>query len=108
MSTRVKIKKNDQVKVLVGRDANLEAKVLRVFPAKGTAIVERVNLIKKHTRPNPQKQVQGGVLERETPIALTKLMVVCPECRKPSRLGSKRLEDGRAVRVCKKCDATLN
>jgi len=108
MSTRVKIKKNDQVKVLVGRDSTLQAKVLRVFPAKGTAIVERVNLIKKHTRPNPQKQIQGGVLEREAPIALTKLMVVCPECRKPTRLGRKRLEDGRGVRVCKKCNATFN
>jgi large subunit ribosomal protein L24 len=108
MSTRVKIKKNDQVKVLVGRDSDAQARVLRVFPAKGTAIVERVNLIKKHTRPNPQKQVQGGVLEREAPIALTKLMVVCPECRKPTRLGRKRLEDGRGVRVCKKCNATFN
>lgn len=79
MATTVKIKKNDQVKVLAGRDAEAVAKVLRVHPADGTAIVERVNLIKKHTRPNPQKQVQGGVLEREAPIALSKLMVVCPE-----------------------------
>lgn len=108
MATTVKIKKNDQVKVLAGRDADVVAKVLRVQPAKGTAIVERVNLIKKHTRPNPQKQVQGGVLEREAPIALSKLMVICPECGKPSRLGRKRLEDGRGVRVCKKCNATFN
>ena len=108
MSTRVKIKKNDQVKVLVGRDAEATAKVLRVQPGKGTAVVERVNLVKKHTRPNPQRQIQGGVLEREAPIALSKLMVICPECGKPSRLGRKRLEDGRGVRVCKKCNATFN
>ena len=72
---KVKVKKNDQVLVLSGKDAGVRSKVLRVFPAKGTAIVERVNLVKKHTRPNPQRQVQGGVLEREAPIGLPKLMV---------------------------------
>ena len=105
---KVHVKKNDQVKVLVGRDAGLTAKVLRVFPGDRTAIVERINLIKKHTRPNPQRQVQGGVLEREAPIPLSKLMVICPECGKPSRIGRKRLEDGRGVRVCKTCNATFN
>ena len=105
---KVKVKKNDQVLVLSGKDAGVRSKVLRVFPAKGTAIVERVNLVKKHTRPNPQRQVQGGVLEREAPIGPPKLMVICPECNAPSRLGRKRLEDGRGVRICKKCGATLN
>jgi len=104
---KLKISKNDQVVVLSGRDRGARGKVLRVHPAQGTAIVERINLVKKHTRPNPQKQVQGGVLEREAPIRLSKLQVVCPECGKPSRLGRRRLEDGRGVRVCKKCDATL-
>ena len=105
---KVKIKKNDQVEVLAGRDRGARGKVLRVQPAQGTAIVERINLIKKHTRPNPQRQVQGGVLEREAPIRLSKLMVICPECGKPSRLGRRRLEDGRGVRVCKQCNATLS
>ncbi len=105
---KVKIKKNDQVKVLSGRDRGATGKVLRVHPAQRTAIVERINLVKKHTRPNPQRQVQGGVLESEAPIRLSKLMVICPECGKPTRSGRKRLEDGKGVRVCKKCDATLN
>lgn len=105
---KVKVKKNDQVVVLAGRDRGARGKVLRVHPVDRTAIVERINLVKKHTRPNPQKQVQGGVLEREAPIPLSKLQVVCPECGKPSRLGRRRLEDGRGVRVCKKCDATLS
>ncbi len=105
---KVKVKKNDQVVVLSGRDRGAKGKVLRVQPGSRTAIVERINLVKKHTRPNPQKQIQGGVLEREAPIRLSKLMVICPECGKPSRLGRKRLEDGRGVRVCKKCDATLS
>ncbi len=105
--SKVKIKKNDQVVVLSGRDQGAKGKVLRVHPAQGTAIVERINLVKKHTRPNPQRQIQGGVLEREAPIKLDKLKVVCPECSQPTRLGRKRLEDGRGVRVCKKCNATL-
>ncbi len=105
---KVKVKKNDQVVVLTGRDRGAKGKVLRVHPGAATAIVERINLVKKHTRPNPQRQIQGGVLEREAPIRLSKLMVICPECGKPTRLGRKRLEDGRGVRVCKKCDATLS
>lgn len=108
MTTKLKIKKNDQVVVLNGRDRGATGKVLRVYPNNGTAIVERINLVKKHTRPNPQRQVQGGVLEREAPIQVSRLMVICPECGKKSRLGRKRLSDGRGVRVCKSCNATLN
>ena len=107
MATKLKIKKNDQVVVLSGRDRGAQAKVLRVNAKQGTAIVERVNLVKKHTRPNPQRQVQGGVLEREAPIPVAKLQVICPDCGKKTRLGRKRLDDGRGVRVCKKCGATL-
>ncbi len=106
--SKVKIKKNDQVEILSGRDRGARGKVLRVHPGPGTAIVERINLVKKHTRPNPQKQVQGGVLEREAPIRLSKLKVICPECAQPTRLGRKRLDDGKGVRVCKKCGATLS
>ena len=105
---KVKVKKNDQVVVLSGRDRGARGKVLRVQPGQDTAIVERINLVKKHTRPNPQRQIQGGVLEREAPIRLSKLMVICPECGKPTRLGRRRLEDGRGVRVCKQCGATFN
>ena len=105
---KVRVKKNDEVVVVTGRDRGVKGKVLRVFPATSTAIVERVNLIKRHTRPNPSKQIQGGILEREAPIPLTKLKVVCGECGKPTRLGRKRLEDGSGVRVCKQCGATFN
>ncbi|HEX9733262.1 MAG TPA: 50S ribosomal protein L24 [Thermoanaerobaculia bacterium] len=103
---KLKIKKNDQVVVIAGRDKNARGKVLRVIPATGKAIVERVNLVKKHTKPNPQKQIQGGILEREAPIRLSNLKVICPECGEPARMGWKRLEDGRGVRVCKQCGAT--
>ena len=106
--SKVRVKKNDEVLVISGRDRGVKGKVLKVFPADNTAIVERVNMIKRHTRPNPSKQIQGGILEREAPIPLTKLKVVCSECGKPTRLGRKRLEDGSGVRVCKQCGATFN
>jgi large subunit ribosomal protein L24 len=106
--TKVKIKKNDQVLVIGGKDRGAKGKVLRVYPTDGTAIVERINMIKRHTRPNPSKQVQGGVLEREAPIRLSNLMVVCPDCDRPVRLGRRRLDDGSGARVCKHCGATLS
>ncbi len=103
MTPKPRIKKNDQVQVIAGRDRGAQAKVLRVLPRDGKAIVEGINMIKKHTRPNPQQQVQGGILKREAPIKLSKLMVVCPACSKPTRVGRRRQADGTSVRVCKKC-----
>jgi large subunit ribosomal protein L24 len=105
---KLKIKKNDQVLVKSGKDRGARGRVLKVLASEGKAIVERVNMIKRHTRPNPGKGVQGGILEREAPVQVSNLMVVCPECGKPSRLGRKRLEDGRGVRVCKNCGGTFS
>ncbi len=107
MKKKVKIKKNDQVLVIGGRNRGVRAKVLRVMPNEGKAIVERVNLVKKHTRPNPQRQIQGGIVEREAPIQLSNLMVICPETSKPTRVGLRRLEDGKLVRVAKVSGAEL-
>jgi len=103
--TKLKVKKGDQVLVIAGKDKDVRGKVLRVFPSEGKVIVERVNLVKKHTKPNPQRQIQGGILEREVPIQVSNLKVVCSECGKPARMGFQRLEDGRSVRVCKLCKA---
>ena len=105
---KVKIKKNDEIVVTKGRDRGSKGRVLRVIPGSRSAIVERINMIKRHTRPNPSKQIQGGILEREGPIRLSNVMLVCPECGKPTRVGRRRLEDGSGVRVCKLCDATFN
>ncbi|MDH3254520.1 MAG: 50S ribosomal protein L24 [Acidobacteriota bacterium] len=105
---KVKIKKNDEVLVTQGRDRGARGKVMKVFPAEGTAIVERINLIKRHTRANPSQSVQGGILEREAPIRLSNLKLVCPECGKPTRAGRTRLENGAGVRSCKICGATFN
>ena len=104
---KTKIKKNDQVLVTAGKDRGARGKVLRVLPQKDRAIVERVNLMKRHTRPNPQRGIQGGILETEAPIHVSNLMLICPECGKPSRLGRTRLEDGGPARVCKACGATF-
>ncbi len=108
MAIKVHVKKNDRVKVTAGRDRGVEGKVLRVLPAQRRAVVERVNMMKKHTRANPTRNVQGGILDREAPIHLANLRVICPECGKPARLGRRRLEDGTGVRVCKLCGATFN
>jgi large subunit ribosomal protein L24 len=100
------VKKNDTVLILTGKDRGKQGKVLRVNATKGTAIVERANMMKKHTKPNPQKNVSGGVLEREAPIKLSNLQVVCPSCDKPTRTGSHRTDEGSA-RYCRKCNTEM-
>lgn len=102
------IKKNDEVFVLSGRDRGKRGKVLRVFPARKRAVVENINVIKKHTRPNPQQNIKGGIVEREAPIHLSNLAVVCVECDRPVRVGVSELSDGKKVRVCKQCGGTLD
>ena len=104
---RLHVKKGDTVVVLSGKDRGKQGRVLRVNATKGTAIVERVNFTKKHTKPNPGKNVKGGILERESPIHVAKLQVVCPSCNEPARLGSHRNAEGVAVRYCRKCKADL-
>jgi large subunit ribosomal protein L24 len=106
--SKVNVRKNDQVYVAAGKDRGARGKVLRVLTREGKAIVERVNMIKRHTKANPNRGIQGGILEREAPVELSKLRVVCPECGKPSRLGRLRLDDGRGVRVCKSCGANFS
>ncbi|MEO7972864.1 MAG: 50S ribosomal protein L24 [Thermoanaerobaculia bacterium] len=105
---KTKIKKNDQVLVIAGKDRGSKGKVLRVFPARELAVVERVNMVKRHTRQNAQKGIQGGVLEKEAPIRLSNLMLIDPNSGKPTRVGRLRQADGTGVRVAKKSGATLN
>ena len=101
------LRKGDTVVVLSGKDAGKQGRVLRVNATRGTAIVERVNFTKKHTRPNPGKNVKGGILERESPINVAKLQVICPSCNEAARLGSHRDEEGNTVRFCRKCKANI-
>ena len=105
---RVSVKKNDQVRVITGRDRGKLGKVLRVHPREGNAIVEGINFVKKHTKANPAKGVQAGITQQERPINLSKLMVVCPECTKPTRVRHHLLDDGSHQRVCAKCGGALD
>jgi len=105
---RVHIKKNDQVYVLTGKDRGKTGKVLKVYPAKSRAIVEGLNFIQKHTRPNPQRNVKGGILPKEASIHLSNLMVLCKRCNKRARVGFTVLQGGRKARVCKKCNEFMD
>ena len=105
---KTKIKRNDTVLVIAGKDRGAKGRVLRVLPAKSMAIVERVNLVKRHTRQNPQKGIQGGILEKEAPIRLSNLMVIDPQSGQPTRVGRTRHADGTSSRVAKKSGATLS
>ena len=102
------IKKNDNVVVIAGRDRGKRGRVLRVVPVKGRVIVEGVNFIKRHTRPNPQKNVKGGIVEREAALSVSNVQLVCPECSAPTRVGRQQLGDGRRVRVCRKCKGVVD
>ena len=107
MSTKLNVKKNDQVLVTTGKDRGARGRVLRVLANDGKAIVERVNMIKRHTRPNPNKGVQGGILEREAPIQLSNLMLVCPQCSEPTRARAER-QGSKNVRACRKCSTQID
>ncbi len=102
------IKKDDEVKVLSGKARGQQGKVLRVFPDKGSAVVENLNFVKRHTRPNPQRNIKGGLVEREAPIHLSNLQVICRDCQSPTRVSFETLADGRKVRVCKKCGGSID
>ena len=100
------VKKNDTVKVLSGKDKGKTGKVLKVYPTTSRAIVQGVNFTKKHARKTRQDE-QGGIIQREAPINLAKLTVVCKGCNSPTRIGRDILKDGSKVRFCKKCNEVL-
>ena len=102
------IKKNDMVKVIAGRDAGKSGKVLQIDAAKRRVTVEHVQMIKRHTRPNPQKNIKGGIVEREAPLAASNVQLVCPECSAPTRVGRRLLDGGRRVRFCRKCKGVVD
>ncbi len=101
------IRKNDEVYVLRGKDRGKTGRVLIVIPQKQRIVVEGVQMIKRHTRPNPQKNIKGGIVEKEAPIHVSNVAVVCKNCSERTRIGIIVLEDGRRERTCKKCGNTL-
>jgi large subunit ribosomal protein L24 len=103
---RVDIRRNDNVKVMAGKDCGKEGRVLRVFPDEGRVLVEHIMTIKKHVRPNPQQRIQGGIAEQEAKISIANVALVCGTCG-PVRIGHEVRGD-KKVRVCKKCGTTLD
>ena len=101
------IRKNDQVMVRAGKDRGKKGRVLSVLPEKNRVIVEGVNLIKRHTRPNPQKNIKGGIVEREASLHASNVQLVCPECGKMTRIGHK-VQGDRKVRICRKCEGVVD
>jgi large subunit ribosomal protein L24 len=105
--TKLHVKKDDLVMIVAGKDKGKSGKVLRVLPEKERVVVENLNLIKRHTRPS-QTNNEGGIIEKEAPIAISNVQLLCPGCSKPARTGIKILEDGNKARFCKKCNEIVN
>ncbi len=101
------IKKNDKVIVLSGKEQGKIGNVLKVDAEKGRAFVEKINMVKRHSRPSAQN-AQGGIIEKEAPLHISNLMIICSKCAEPTRTGKRILDDGSKVRVCKKCGEILD
>jgi large subunit ribosomal protein L24 len=104
---KTKLRKNDMVVVISGKDRGRQGRILRVLPATGRVIIERVNMIKRHTRPNPGKNIAGGISEREAAIHISNVMLVDPDRNVRTRIGLRRDADGNPERVAKKSGAVL-
>ena len=110
MGSTLDIRKNDQVQVLAGRDKGKAGRVLEVVPKKKWIFVEHVNIVKRHTRPNPGKQIRGGILDKEGPVHISNVALICDECG-PTRIQHRKKAEGKkvvTVRVCAKCGKVLD
>ena len=104
---QISVRKNDTVAVTTGKDSGKRGRVLKVLRDKNRVIVEGVNVIKRHTRPNPQRNVKGGIVEREGAVHASNVRLVCPECGKMTRIGHK-MQGDRKVRICRKCEGVVD
>ena len=102
------IRRNDNVVVTTGKDRGKRGRVLKVLREKNRLVIEGVNFINRHTKPNPQKNVKGGVVKREAPLHASNVQLICPECAAQTRIGHKLLGDGRKVRICRKCQGVVD
>lgn len=103
----LRIKKDDTVEVTTGREKGKRGRVLSFSPSKDRVIVEKINVVKKHMKPS-RKYTQGGIIEKEAPIHVSKVMLICPKCNKPTRIQNTLLQDDRKVRMCKKCSEVID
>ena len=105
--SRHKIRKDDQVMVVRGRESGKTGRVIRVIPQKAAVVVEKLNIVKRHQKPS-KKYAHGGIIEKEAPISISNVNIICANCKGPVRAGRKFLDDGRKVRYCKKCGEVLD
>jgi large subunit ribosomal protein L24 len=101
-----RLRKDDTVVILAGRERGKTGKVLRMLPERNRVVIERLNVVKRHTKARGMQQ-QGGIVEKEASIHVSNVQPLCGRCNKPTRVGRRALEDGRSVRVCRRCDDTL-
>ena len=101
------IRKNDNVIVTAGKDSGKRGRVLKVLTEKNRLVVEGVNIIKRHTRPNPQRNIKGGIVEREGALHASNVQLVCPDCGQVTRIG-RRIHGDRKVRICRKCEGVVD
>ena len=106
-TVKMHVKKDDMVKIIAGKERGKTGKVLRVFPTTNRVVVESLNVIKRHTRPT-QLNPEGGIVEKEAPLSISNVMLICGSCNEPTRTGIRLLEDGTKTRFCKKCDASVD
>lgn len=104
---KMRIKRGDTVRVIAGKDRGKTGRVLQVYPDKQRVLVEAINFIQRHTRPT-RTSTQGGVVQKEAPLHASNVVLVCNRCGQTTRVAKRRLEDGRRVRVCKKCDEVVD
>jgi large subunit ribosomal protein L24 len=104
---KVELKKGDQVIIRKGKDKGKTGKVLMVIPEKYKVIVEKINFSKEFIRPDRSRNVQGGIMEKEAPLSVANVMIFCSECGQGVRIKKKTLQDGSRIRVCQKCELTL-
>lgn len=108
MFKKYKIKVNDKVMVITGRDKGKIGTVKKILRKKDKVIVDQVNIVKKHQKPNPYTGQSGGIIEKEAPIHISNVLLFCESCSKPTRVGYKFTEDGKKLRYCKKCNELLD
>ena len=104
---KYKIKKNDNVMIVSGREKGKTGKVVKVIPEKAHVLIEKLNMVKRHVKPSNQYK-HGGIIEKEAPLAISNVMLICDKCRGPVRVGKKVLDGGKKVRYCKKCGEVLD
>jgi len=107
MNVEINVRKNDRVVVIAGKDKGKTGRVIEVHPGKHRLLVEGVNVVKRHNRANTRRGIQGGILERESPIDASNVMLLCPHCGVATRVAHQVLEDGMRHRACKKCGAAI-